>query len=126
MTLIFIVSTIVFAIWYSMQDGEIFGAAQKINLGKVADPLRDCPVCMAPWYGSAVYWIFWHHDATQWILTIIPAMGVNVILIKLFPDKETPGLHQELGELRDSIVSLNMLLQDAYDDLKKSDDILSD
>lgn len=106
------ISFAVFAIWYSMQEGEIFGATQKLKLGKLAEPLRDCPVCMCPWYGSAIYWIFWHLSWQDWIMTVIPAMGLNAILVKLFPDKETPGIHHELGEINDSIVDIGQLLKD--------------
>lgn len=71
MELIFVISMIVFAVHYTMQDGEIFGIAQKVNLGKMADPLRDCPVCMVPYYGSIAYWFIGDRDLIQWATTII-------------------------------------------------------
>lgn len=112
---IFIVSTIVFALWYSFKDGEIFGAFQKVNLRKFANPLRDCPVCMTPWYGTLIYFLYTDPGLAHFrdlVFTIIPAMGVNVILIMFFPDKETPGVHHELGEISDSITDLTQWLRD--------------
>jgi len=86
-----------------MQEGEIFGKVQWIKLGKLSDPLRDCPVCMVPWYGSIIYWVFYHGGLGNFVLTIIPAMGLNAVLVKLFPDKESPTLHKELKDIADAI-----------------------
>ncbi len=78
-----IISLIVLAIWYTMQDGEIFG-----RLGNwlsitapswIQNPLYDCPVCMVPYYGAVVCLILgW----PVWL--VIPAMGLNVIIVKVW------------------------------------------
>ena len=110
MTHIFIISFFVYAIHYCFQEGEIFGIFQKINLYRMADPFRDCQVCMVPYYGSFVYWIFIHGSFGNYILTIIPAMGLNVIINRLSPDKETPGLHEQLGDIDDHLAQINTTL----------------
>lgn len=78
------------AIWATMWEEAIFEFIR--NWGdkhlpeKPRKPLYDCPVCMAPWYGTAIYWIIWGNDWKEWLIVIIAAMGLNAILIKLFPD----------------------------------------
>lgn len=77
-----------------MQPDEIFG-----NLGDwLEDHLPDavhpalfaCNVCMCPWYGSVIYWLMpWQHELWQWPLVVIGAMGVNIVVNKWTPEKET-------------------------------------
>lgn len=102
---IFQLSFIIFAIWYTMQDGEIFGALGNLfsKLPVVFhNPLYDCPVCMVPWYGLPITIFLFHvYDPLQIILIIIPAMGLNVVLLKLAPDKDSPGYHEELKKIAD-------------------------
>lgn len=104
----------VFAIHYTMQEGEIFGFIGKWLHDwlppKLHQPVYECPVCMAPWYGTVIYWIFWHQGRKEWIICIIAAMGLNAVLVKLFPDKETPGLHHELGEITGGITDIGQIL----------------
>lgn len=103
MTHIVIISLFVFAIHYCFQEGEVFGFTQRIRLGWFADPLRDCPVCMIAWWGSLIYGLAWHGGWAGWILCVGPALGLNAVLVKLFPDKETPSLHGELENIADKI-----------------------
>lgn len=106
---IFQLSFIVFAIWYTMQDGEIFGALGHLfsRLPQVFhNPLYDCPVCMTPWYGTPIAIFLFHvYDPIQIILIVIPAMGLNAIILKLAPDKDTPGYHAELQNISDAVVT---------------------
>jgi hypothetical protein len=86
---ILIISFIVFAVWYTMQPGEIFGRLgdwleRKLPI-KLHPPVFECPVCMVPYYGSAVYWLVWGVSWQHWIVCVIAAMGLNVVLNKLFP-----------------------------------------
>lgn len=111
---IFILSFLVFAIHYTMQEGEIFEGLGKLFSrlpSYVHDPLYDCPVCMVPWYGSIIFLIFWQGDVTEWIMTIFPAMGLNAIILKLAPDKDTPGLHHELGEITERLTDIGQCLK---------------
>lgn len=112
--IIFCISMMVFAIHYTMQEGEIFGFVGKWLHDwlppKYHQPVFECPVCMAPWYGTLIYWIFWHQGKKEWIICIIAAMGLNAVLMKLFPDKETPGVHQELGDIAGGITDIGQIL----------------
>lgn len=93
----------VFAIHYTMQEGEIFGVAQKIPLGKLADPLRDCPVCMMPWYGTVIYLIFGYHpNWVEGIEIILASMGINAVLNKIMsgPDQIVEAIDQMTDSLK--------------------------
>lgn len=87
---IVIISFIVMAIWATMWEGAIFEFVRiwgDKHLGeKPRKPIYDCPICMTPWYGSIVYWIMWGNGVKEWLIVIIAAMGMNAILIKLFPE----------------------------------------
>lgn len=82
-----IISLIVMAIWFSMQEGEIFGFVQKYSHWKIAPPLFDCPICMVPWYGSLIYVLIWGVN-WQWPVVVLSAMGLNVVIVKLWPQKD--------------------------------------
>lgn len=85
------VSFIVQAIYYTMKPGEIFCQLGYFLKGllktKWHNPIFSCPVCMCPWYGSAVYWIFFHVSAIEWILIVLSATGLNAVINKLAPKK---------------------------------------
>lgn len=105
---IFIISMMVFAIWFSMQPSEIFeklGDWLHDHLPKkLHSPAFDCPVCMVPYYGSVIYWLLfmpmkinslWPLNVTlywmgfvEWFTVIIAAMGLNAVIVKLWPSKE--------------------------------------
>lgn len=89
---IFIVSFIVYAIWYSYQEGEIFGKLGQWferNLPeKIHPPVFECAVCMAGIYGAIIYWLIWHNDVKEWIIVNIAAIGFNAVLNKMFPPDE--------------------------------------
>lgn len=77
-------SFIVFAIWFSFREGEIFGRIHQLLWGIpewMKQPLFECPVCMTPYYGSAFYWIFIGNSIAEWIVTVIAAMGLNAIIV---------------------------------------------
>lgn len=90
-----IIALLVLSIWYTMQDGEIFGVLGnwfEHNLpGNIHPAVFECNVCMSPWYGSLLYWLLpWdklglHYEANvwRWIPCIIVAMGINIVINKL-------------------------------------------
>ena len=90
---ILITSFCVFAIWYTMQPGEIFGFVQDWFAPltpKLKDPIFDCAACMSPWWGSGVYWLVWGLWLKtacwqEWLLTVICTIGFNAIIINLWP-----------------------------------------
>lgn len=91
-----IIALIVLSIWYTMQEGEIFGFVRKqfskIAKGKnywmwnIADPIFECNVCMTPYYGSVLYVLIYGVN-WQWPIVVIAAMGINAAINKLSPDK---------------------------------------
>ncbi len=95
---IFITSLTVFAIWYSMLEGEVFGWLGKFIHNHTPtwahSPLYDCPVCMIPYYGTALYWLAWGVNWQQWLLTIIPAMGLNVVITRMWPKEEVEVINR--------------------------------
>lgn len=64
-------------------DGNIFEGIKKIIKpeGKLYKPIYGCPVCMAPWYGTLIYFIFFGSDWQEWILTILAAGGISVFSV---------------------------------------------
>lgn len=85
-----IIALLVLSIWYTMQDGEIFGFMQKFSHWKIAPALFDCNVCMTPWYGSVLYFLIyklWLDIASwqNWPIVVICAMGINAVINKLAP-----------------------------------------
>jgi len=90
---IIIIALLVLSIHYTMQPDEIFG--------KLGDWLEDhlpdavhpavfaCNVCMAPYYGTALYWLIpWQHEFWQWPVVVIGTMGINVVINKWAPEKK--------------------------------------
>lgn len=89
-----IIALLVLSIWYTMQEGEIFGFMQRYSYLKMAPAIFDCNVCMSPWWGTAIYWLLpWQqygmHVSTlaRWPVVVIVAMGINAAINKLSPDK---------------------------------------
>lgn len=77
-----------------MKEGEIFGFVNNwfANLNeKLKQPLFECPVCQAPWYGSVLYWLIWGlwlnvGSWQEWLVVIIGAMGLNAIINQMMPN----------------------------------------
>lgn len=86
---IIITSLLVMAIWSTMWEGMIFAFVRKwgeVHLGKLREPVYDCPICMTFWYGSAIYYLLWRNSWIEWVVVVVAAMGLNAVLVKLFPD----------------------------------------
>ena len=95
LTNIVIISILVFAVWYLFLEQEIFGFVNNWFGGRDKSwqkPLYTCPACMAPWWGTAIY--FGLHYAgiesfsnIRWstiLITVLGSLGLNAILLKLF------------------------------------------
>lgn len=77
-----IISLLVLAIHYTMQEGEIFEGLSKwfektMPYG-IHQPLFECNVCMTPWYGSVLY-VLIYGVSWQCPVVVITAMGLNII-----------------------------------------------
>ncbi len=90
-----IISVLVFAIWYMFLEEEIFGFVNKLFGGrdkKWQKPIYTCPACMAPWWGTLIYFAlhyagFESFSNIHWtviLVTVIGSTGLNAILLKLF------------------------------------------
>lgn len=84
------IAFIVFAIWFTMQEGEIFAGLgkwfEKVLPEAVHKPVFACFICMTPWYGTGVYFLI--PLLPQWITIVIAALGLNAMLSKMFPKEE--------------------------------------
>ena len=101
-----IIALLVLAIWYTFQEGEIFGFVSYYGdrlPDKLQQPLFACNVCMSPWWGSAIYWtlvglkVWPDYGITVGLLTAMGAMGVNALINKLQP-KEVEYIKLEDGK----------------------------
>ena len=85
-----IIALCVMAFWMFMWEGNILHFVRHFGDWHlpvwVQKPLYDCPMCMTPYYGSIVYTIMFHHSWYDWAFTILIAMGINTVLVKLMPD----------------------------------------
>lgn len=97
-----IIALLVLSIWYTMQEGEIFG---KLGIwfynnlpAKIHPAVFECNVCMSAWYGSALYIILYGIN-WQWPVVVIGAMGINIVINKWSPDKETNTNEARLDEI---------------------------
>lgn len=84
----FIIAMIVLSIWYTMQEGEIFGSlgnwfAKHLH-PKIHPAVFECNVCMTPWYGSAIY-LWFVPISWDWPVTILTAMGMQIVINKWSP-----------------------------------------
>lgn len=85
----FIIAFIVFGLHYIMYThGMIFSFvadwAARVKLPQYIDkPLYSCPICMVPWWGTAIYWAVWGNSVGEWIFVVICGMGINAVIVFL-------------------------------------------
>ena len=91
---IVVLSFITFAMWWVFQEGEIFGIVQQWFAAlddRIKKPLFDCAVCMHFWWGTLSYWVIYRgsfaDDWGDWLITVIAGIGLNAIIVKLWPGK---------------------------------------
>lgn len=99
-----IIALLVLSIWYTYQDGEVFAKLgdflYKHTPKKIHPALFECNVCMSFWYGSALYWLIYGVSWIDWLIVVIVAMGINIVVNKLSPDKEAPNLTDKVEEIK--------------------------
>lgn len=92
---IVIIALSVLAVWSTMWEGAILEFVSKFfaeilddtDWEKWEKPIYSCPICMVPYYGTGFFLIFWPNSTfLEWVITIVGAMGFNVIATKLFPE----------------------------------------
>ena len=81
-----IIALLVLAIYYTMQEGEIFGGLgrwlERNTPTKIHPALFECNVCMTPWYGSVLYILIYGINI-GWPVVVFGAMGLNIVIYKL-------------------------------------------
>lgn len=70
--------------------GMIFEGIKKIIKpeGHLYKPIYGCPICMVPYYGSLIYFLFFKISWIDWILTIGTAGGLSVVSVLLIDIKD--------------------------------------
>jgi hypothetical protein len=83
------------ALQYYNEQCEQKALKKLFLIGKLSQPIFKCPVCMAPWYGTALYWVIpWQrlwlpaHDWVHCVIIIIATLGLNSIIVRVFKDDE--------------------------------------
>lgn len=82
-----IIAMIVLFIHSTTWDGMIFGKVKDWIKpeGLLYKPIYGCPICMTPWYGTIIYWLFFasSFEASwkDWLLTVGTAAGMSVLTI---------------------------------------------
>lgn len=46
-------------------------------------PLWQCYICTCFWVGSFLHLLLWRASFAEWLLTVIPAMGLNAVISEL-------------------------------------------
>ncbi len=66
-------------------EGMIFEKVKTVIKpeGWLYKPIYGCPICMTPWWGTLIYWLFIHVSFTDYILTVGAASGLSVIAVVL-------------------------------------------
>lgn len=105
---IIVISVIVFFLWFSMQDGNIFGKI-RVWFGSVnpfwKKPLFDCPACMTPWYGTILYWVVYCDSVFEWIIVVAAASGINAMASFLIPEEDNSFSDGQLNVIKDLAIS---------------------
>ena len=94
-----IIALLVLSIHYTMQEGEIFERLSKLFEKYLPEAIHPavfaCPICMVFWHGGLLYWLVpWGKlgippttgSIWQLLITVITAMGINIVIVKLWPN----------------------------------------
>jgi hypothetical protein len=106
LTSAFIIAFIVYFIKATTWKGMIFhGVIEKLNWlpKKLKKPLFECPICMTPWWGVAIYLIghyagleeFGELSFRRLIFTVFAAAGINTLFLILNKIYDTLATHEE-------------------------------
>lgn len=80
-----IISLIVLFLHATTWKGMIFEKIKKIIKpeGMLYKPIYGCPICMEIWWGSLIYWIFFHNSFREYVLVLFASAGMSVIYVIL-------------------------------------------
>lgn len=54
----------------------------------ISKPVYGCPICMTPWWGTIIYWMFFGTSGVDWLLTIGCAAGMGVLSVVFIDIKD--------------------------------------
>src|SRR5688572_13435545 len=76
-----VITAIVLFIHATTWDGMIFEKVKDLIKpeGMLYKPIYGCPICMTPWYGTAIYWLTMSYGWVDWLLTVGTAAGFSVV-----------------------------------------------
>lgn len=85
-----IISLIILFLHATTWDGHIFAGIRKYidEDSAISKPIYNCPICMTPWWGTLIYWIFYQNSIADWLLTVGAAAGFSVISVIMIIFKE--------------------------------------
>lgn len=71
-------------------NGQIFNFVRKYIPPEksISKPIYNCPICMAPWWGTIIFLVFFPSNISTWFLTIMCAGGFGVISVMIIMIKE--------------------------------------
>ena len=81
-------------------EGMIFEDIKKYIKpeGKLYKPIYGCPICMTPWWGTIIYWIFFHVSFINWLLVVGTASGISVVFVVLLALREAAIVTKKLED----------------------------
>ena len=102
----FIIAFIVYFIKATTWKGMIFhGVIERLRWlpKKLRKPLFECPICMTPWWGVAIYLIGHYAGLEEFnelsfrrlIFTVFAAAGINTLFLILNKIYDTLATHEE-------------------------------
>jgi len=83
---------ICYGVWVVFQPTNIFEALgewlDKQLPEYIQKPTYRCPICMSFWYSLLLSLFVWKLTPLDTAITMVAAMGLSVIIVRLFPDKD--------------------------------------
>ena len=85
------ISLIVLFLHATTWDGNIFAGIKTIikPKGNLYKPLYGCPICMTPYYGSFIYYLYFYQSWQNWVLTVFTAAGLSVVWVLTIDIKDS-------------------------------------
>jgi hypothetical protein len=85
------ISLIILFIHACTWDGHIFEFVRTWidEKKKISKPVYNCPICMTPYYGTVLWFIFFKSDFKDWFLTIGAAAGFSVLYVLFIEIKDS-------------------------------------
>lgn len=79
---LFVMAIHVIIYWQGMILGFIADWAARIKMKDwLSKPLYACSICMVPYYGTVIYWVFLGNCVKEWVACIFVAMGINGVIV---------------------------------------------